>query len=265
MDMELTNRVVIVTGGAKGIGEGISRAFAAEGAQVVIFSRNPDDAGRVITDIEGAGGNADHRVVELTNSEAVRSAIDSVHDTYQRIDVLVNNAGVNDGVGLDQGPEAFRKSLETNLVQFYSMVHFALGPLKKAKGSVINIGSKVAVTGQGGTSAYAAAKGGVNGLTREWALDLAADGVRVNTVIPAEVMTPLYEKFLQTRQDPAGTRKIITDRIPLGHRFTTCEEIANTVVFLASARSSHTTGQILYVDGGYTHFDRMYELMQAEG
>ena len=123
---------------------------------------------------------------------------------------------------------------------------------------IINISSKVSVTGQGGTSGYAAAKGGIDGLTREWAVDLAADGIRVNTIVPAETWTPLYENWLNTMPDPVASRAAIERMIPLGQRFTTVEEMADMVVFLASPRSSHTTGQIIYVDGGYTHFDRKY-------
>ena len=170
--------------------------------------------------------------------------------------MLVNNAGRNDGVGLDAGPEAFAASLRQNLVHYYTMLHVARAHLERARGAVVNVGSKVAVTGQGGTSAYAAAKAGVLGLTREWALELAPAGVRVNAVVPAEVMTPLYERWLATLPDPDAERRRIERSIPLGRRFTTPEEIADTVAFVASRRASHTTGQVLFVDGGYTHLDR---------
>ncbi|MEZ6125656.1 MAG: SDR family oxidoreductase [Planctomycetaceae bacterium] len=159
-------------------------------------------------------------------------------------------------VSLDAGPDAFLKSLQKNLVHYYAMVHYALDALKQSRGSIINIGSKVCVTGQGGTSGYAASKGGINGLTREWAVDLAPFGIRVNAILPAETWTPLYEKCLAAMPDPAAARSEIEQLIPLGRRFTTIEELADTAVFVASPRSSHTTGQIIFVDGGYTHFDR---------
>ena len=120
----------------------------------------------------------------------------------------------------------------------------------------INVSSKVAVTGQGSTSGYAAAKGAMNALTREWAIALASDNVRVNCVVPAECITPQYQKWFDSLNDPEATRKGIEHLVPLGERMTTPEELADMIVFLASPRSSHTTGQIVFVDGGYTHLDR---------
>jgi NAD(P)-dependent dehydrogenase (short-subunit alcohol dehydrogenase family) len=136
------------------------------------------------------------------------------------------------------------------------MAHFALPELKKRGGAIVNIGSKVAETGQGATSAYAAANGGRNALTREWAVELAKYGIRVNAVIVAECWTPMYEKWLATQADPTAARAAIEARVPLGQRMTTGEEIANAVAFLLSERSSHTTGQLVHVDGGYMHLDR---------
>jgi L-fucose dehydrogenase len=168
----------------------------------------------------------------------------------------VNNAGVNDGVGLRAPIAEFRASLEKNIVQCFVLVQLCLDALIASRGTIVNIGTKCALTGQGGTSGYVAAKGAMNALTREWALDLAKHGIRVNCVLPAEVMTPQYGKWISTRPDPAAAVRKIENMVPLGRRMTTTEEIANTVVFVASPRSSHTTGQILVVDGGYVHFDR---------
>ena len=256
MDTELKGKVVIVTGGNKGIGEGISRSFAAEGAIVVVFGRNREEGEAFCEALRSEGAQAAFRLAELTIESEVVAAVSQTLEEFGRIDVLVNNAGVNDGVDLTAGVEAFRVSLEKNLTQCYALVHHCLDALKASRGNIVNIGSKVAETGQGGTSGYAASKGGLNALTREWALDLAGDGIRVNCVIPAEVMTPLYERWIARQSDPEGDLKAICDSIPLEKRMTTIEEIGDTVVFVASPKSSHTTGQILYVDGGYTHFDR---------
>lgn len=264
MDLELEDKVVVVTGGAKGIGAAIVRSFAAEGAIPVILGRSPAEGSALAAEIEAADGRAMFLEAELTDEPALTAALDSVRARFGRIDGVVNNAGRNDGVGLGDGTAAFVASLERNLVQCFAVVHHCLGDLKAARGFVINIGSKVATTGQGHTSGYAASKGGLEGLTREWALDLAADGIRVNAVIPAEVMTPLYESWLATLDDPEGTRRAIEARIPLGGRMTKAEEIADLVVFLASPRSGHTTGQIVFADGGYTHLDRAYGNVRVE-
>ena len=141
-------------------------------------------------------------------------------------------------------------------MHYYLMAHHALSELKKSKGSIVNIGSKTADTGQGSTSAYAASNGGRNALTREWAVELLKYGIRVNAVIVAECYTPLYETWIKTFANPEEKLIQITDKIPFENRMTTAEEIANMVVFLLSEKSSHTTGQLIHVDGGYTHLDR---------
>lgn len=256
MNLELQNKVILITGGAKGIGAAITRAFAAEGAIACILSRNPVEAAGLVTELTAAGRMAAALACEMTDEASVRSAVAAVLAKHGRIDCVVNNAGVNDGVGLRRPVADFRASLEKNIVHCFVLVQAALDALIASRGTIINIGTKCAVTGQGGTSGYVAAKGALNALTREWALELAPHGIRVNCVIPAEVMTPLYERWVSTRPDPAAALARIRQMIPLGRRLTTAEEIADTVVFAASARSSHTTGQILYVDGGYVHFDR---------
>ncbi|WEK33699.1 MAG: SDR family oxidoreductase [Candidatus Pseudobacter hemicellulosilyticus] len=257
MDLQLTNKVVIVTGGAKGIGEGIVKVLAREGALPVIVGRNEADNNRVIAAVKAAGGQAGQVVAELTDPAAAAQAVQAVESAYGRIDGLVNNAGVNDGVGLEKGSyEAFIGSLHKNLVHYYLMAHFALPALKKTKGAIVNISSKTAETGQGGTSAYAAANGGRNALTREWAVELLPYGIRVNAIVVAECWTPLYEHWINSLPDPIQQFNNIVAKIPLEQRMTTAEEIADTTAFLLSERSSHTTGQLIHVDGGYVHLDR---------
>jgi L-fucose dehydrogenase len=257
MNLDLNNKVIIVTGGAKGIGEGIAKLLADEGAVVVIVGRDEDDNIKMVQSIEAAKGKAFQVVAELSVPADCEHAVKAVGEKYGRIDGLVNNAGVNDGVGLEKGNYAkFMESLHKNLVHYYLMAHHALPYLKESRGSIVNISSKTAETGQGNTSAYAAANGGRNALTREWAVELLKYGIRVNAVIVAECFTPLYQTWIQTFADPQKKLKEITAKIPLGNRMTTAEEIANTVAFLLSDRSSHTTGQLIHVDGGYVHLDR---------
>ena len=180
-------------------------------------------------------------------------------EEFGRLDLLFNNAGANDSVGLEAGPEAFRQSLDRNLVHYYTLAHLFADDLRRSGGAVVNVSSKTAVTGQGDTSAYVAAKAAQLGLTREWAAAFADAGVRVNAVVPAEVMTPLYRDWLGTFPDPDARLAEITARIPLGQRMTEPSEIAAMVVFALSNRARHLTGQWLFVDGGYTHLDRALE------
>lgn len=262
MDLQLSGKSVLVTGGGAGIGAAISMALAQEDAVPIILSRRAPDADFMAA-LRQKAPHAVFIETELTRDQDIITGVALARDHAQKcgcpIYGLVNNAGVNDMVGLEAGVDAFRASLERNLVHCYTLVHLLLEDLKAAKGAVINISSKTAVTGQGATSAYVAAKAAQLGLTREWAAALAPFGIRVNAVIPAEVMTPLYARVLSTFADPQAERKKIERRIPLLGRFTLAEEIAATVVFTLSPRAGHTTGQWLFVDGGYTHLDRALE------
>jgi L-fucose dehydrogenase len=259
MDLGLKDSVIVVTGGGAGIGEAVSRACLDEGATVVVVSRASENVKSFLEAMQREQRRCDFVETHLADPEACRRAVEFVKHTYGRMDGLVNNAGANDGVGLESGdPERFMESLRQNLLHYYSMAHYALPMLKEARAAIVNISSKVALTGQGGTSAYAAAKGAQLALTREWAAELLPFGIRVNTVLPAEVLTPLYKRWLDKREDPAAAMKKITDHIPLGHRMTEAAEIAAMTVFLLSSKQSgHTTAQHLVVDGGYTHLDRM--------
>ncbi len=257
MDLQLANKVIVVTGGAKGIGKAIVAALAHEGAIPVIVGRNEDDNLLLVNELKASGKESLSIVADLVNPEACARSIQETLEHFGRIDGLVNNAGVNDGIGLEHGGyDAFVKSLHNSLVHYYLMAHHALAALKASKGVILNIGSKTAETGQGNTSGYAAANGGRNALTREWAVELLPYGIRVNAVIVAECATPQYDRWIQTLPNPEATLTEITARIPLEQRMTTATEVANTAVFLLSPRSSHTTGQLIHVDGGYVHLDR---------
>lgn len=256
MNLELENKVVIVTGATSGIGEAIIRGFAAEKAKVVIVGRDRERGKIIESDLEAKGNEALFIQADLSNPDVCETIVAQVTTKFGQLDILVNCAGFNDQVDLERSPADFVKSLYGNLVHYFAMAHFALPWLRKTRGTIVNIGSKTAVTGQGGSSGYTASKGGIMALTREWATSLLKDGIRVNEVIPAEVITPMYEHWIHTFPDPDAKRHDIEQKIPLGHRFTTVTEIADTVIFLASAKSSHTTGQHIFVDGGYTHLDR---------
>lgn len=252
------NKTILITGGAKGIGEGIARVLVAQGATVALVDRDEAALLKTVASVTDAGGRAYGIVADLTRpNDCERAVNEALVHTGGVLDGLVNNAGVNDGVSLASGSyEAFMASLHRNVVHYYLMAHHALPALKASRGAIVNITSKVAETGQGGTSAYAAANGGRNALTREWAVELLPDGIRVNAVVVAECWTPLYESWLSTLPNPKETLQKITNKIPLGKRMTTPTEIGNMVAFLLSDLSGHTTGQLIHVDGGYTHLDR---------
>lgn len=255
MDLQLQDKVVLVTGGASGIGAAISLALAQEGAIPVVLGKSPMTAS-FEAQLRDLQSQAVFHQIELSDDAACKQAVADSAGRFGRIDGLVNNAGINDNIGLDAGREAFIGSLERNLIHYYVMAHYTVPHLKASRGAIVNISSKTAITGQGNTSGYCASKGAQLALTREWAASLREDGVRVNAVIPAEVMTPLYQRWISSFDEPDKKLAAITDKIPLGKRMTTSEEIAAMVVFLLSAQSSHTTGQWVFVDGGYTHLDR---------
>lgn len=257
MNLQLQDKVIIVTGGSKGIGYAITHVLADEGAIPFIVSRDESSILKTVQEIEEKGGKCSYAIAELTDEQQGQAAIQKAISTYGTVHGLVNNAGVNDGVGLENGDaESFINSLKKNLVHYYVLAQACLPFLKKNKGSIVNIGSKVSLTGQGGTSAYAAACGGRNALTREWAVELLPHSVRVNAVVVAESFTPLYKKWINTFPNSQEKLNQIESKIPLEKRMTKPEEIANMVAFLMSEKSSHTTGQLMFVDGGYVHLDR---------
>jgi len=257
MDLGLRDKVVIVTGGAKGIGAAITKTLAQEGALAVGVDKDAVACEQLQRGLAAQGLSARFIPLDLLPSENCRSAIEQTVAAFGGIDALVNNAGINDKVGLEGGnPAEFVRSLERNLLHYYNMTHYALPHLKRSSGSVVNISSKTAVTGQGGTSGYVASKSAILGMTREWAAELLSYEIRVNAVVPAEVMTPLYRQWLDTFPDPEQQLKHVVAKIPLAHRMTTPDEIAAMVVFLISSRAGHITGQHLFVDGGYVHLDR---------
>jgi L-fucose dehydrogenase len=257
MDLQLKDKVIIVTGGAKGIGAAIVLACANEGAVPMIVDRDAKAGGQLRNELSSNGLTCGLVTAELSTPEDCSRAVDETLKTLGRLDALVNNAGRNDKVGLEHGnPGEYVASLQRNLVHYYSMAHYALPHLKQAQGAIVNIGSKTAVTGQGSTSGYASSKGGIMALTREWAAELLPYNIRVNTILPAEVMTPLYQEWLATFPNPEEKLSAILAKIPLGKRMTTADEIAAMAIFLLSGRSGHTTGQHIFVDGGYTHLDR---------
>lgn len=257
MDLELEDKIILITGGTQGIGGAISKAVAREGGFPVFIGRNSESGKSLETELHKDNLKGAFIQGDLNEKNTCKRIVEEAVEQYGQMYGLVNNAGANDGVGLESGnPEQFAKSVYDNLNHYYEMAHFCLPHLKKSRGTILNISSKVALTGQGGTSGYAASKGAQLALTREWAAELLPYNIRVNAILPAEVLTPLYKSWLKTFDDPEKKLQEITSKIPLGSRMTTDEEIADLALFLLSGKSSHTTGQFLFPDGGYVHLDR---------
>ncbi|WP_116126080.1 SDR family oxidoreductase [Lewinella sp. IMCC34183] len=258
MDTKLDGKVIVIAGGAGklgSIGEVIVRTLAREGARPAIIDRS-DRGHALVHELQDAGADACFVAADVTDEAQLTAAVATIVERYGRLDGLVNNVGVNDGIGLTGSLDDFLDSLRLNLASYWLLTKLCFPHLRERAGVVLNIGSKVGLTGQGGTSAYAAAKGGVLALTREWAVDFVPHGMRCNAIVIAECYTPAYQEWIETLDDGPEKLRAISDRIPLGNRMTTPQEIANTAVFLLSELSSHTTGQLVFVDGGYVHLDR---------
>src|SRR5260370_7131840 len=257
MDLQLKDKVVLITGGAKGIGAAITRGCAREGA-IPVFVDKDERAGKELeSELQKGDTRCELIYADLLRVESCSAAVEKILQKGGRLDVLVNNVGANDNVGLEHGrPEEYLRSLELNLLHYYNMAPYAWPALKKSQGCIGNVASKVAMTGQGGTSGYASAKGAILALTREWAAELLPYGIRVNAIVPAEVDTPLYKQWLSAFPNPEEKRKQIVSKIPLGKRMTQPEETAALLLFLISAQPTHITGQHVLVDGGYVHLDR---------
>lgn len=260
MNLHLEGKVIIVTGGFKGIGRAISLQLAREGVIPVVLNRKNEVAEEYEKELAEITDKYAIYYIDLNNTDEIAPIVEDVVKKFGHIDGIVNNAGRNDNLSLEETSwQDFEKSIHSNLTHYYELVHQSVEYLKESKGAIINITSKTALTGQGKTSAYAAAKGAILGLTREWAAALAKDEVRVNAIVVSEAWTPLYANWIKTFGDEKAQEerlKLITDKIPLEKRMTKPEEIADTAAFLLSDRASHTTGQWVFVDGGYVHLDR---------
>ena len=257
MDLQLKDKVVLITGGAKGIGEAITRGCAREGAIPIFVDKDIEAGKKLEGELRNGGAMCRFISADILPVDSCREVVEQTLKEFGRLDVLVNNVGANDNVGLENGsPERYVSSLRLNLFHYYNMAHYALPSLKRTQGCILNIASKVAVTGQGGTSGYTSAKGAILSLTRDWAAELLACGIRVNALVPAEVITPLYKQWVGTFPNPEEKLAHIVSKIPLGRRMTQPHEIAAMVLFLISPQASHITGEHVFVDGGYTHLDR---------
>jgi len=250
--MKLKDKVAIVTGSSKGIGEGIARVFSQEGAKVVIVCRTQDAGRRMADEL----GSAQHRAIyiraDVTKSEDIRNMIDRTIETFGAIDVLVNNAGYHISKNVEETSEEEWEFIQnTNLRSTFLCSKYAMPHLRKTKGNIINVSSMVGLVGQPNAGAYSATKGGQIAMSKGMAIDFAPFGVRVNVICPGWIQTPLVEDWFSQQKDPEAARKYIYGRHPIG-RIGTIEECGRVAAFLASEEASFMTGAVLAVDGGIT-------------
>jgi NAD(P)-dependent dehydrogenase (short-subunit alcohol dehydrogenase family) len=247
---EQTGKVVVVSGGAYGIGRGIVRHFAARGFAVVIADINGDRGQALEKEIAAQGGEAFFVRTDVRDETSIQKMVATTIDRCGRIDVLCNNAGIERyKVTEDYTLEDWDAIVHTNLRGPFLCSKYALPHLRKTQGSVVNIASVQGIACEPGISIYAATKGGVLAFTRGMALDCAKDGVRVNAICPGAINTGMMEAAVAGQADPQAALDAVARLIPLG-RIGEPQDIAPLVYFLASADASYITGATFVVDGG---------------
>ncbi len=247
----LAGKVALVTGAGHGIGEGIARRFAREGAAVGVMDYDLGWCERVAEDIRAQGGRAIALCWDIRDDEAVQAAVDQLADEFGTVTVLVNNAAVMPSGRLHETPpDEFDRCISVNLRGTYLVSRAVIpGMLKVGRGSIIHMASITGVRGLPGIAVYSATKGALIALARAMSTDYARLGIRVNSISPGTIDSPMLHNFLAAQSDPARFRHMFDEMHPIG-RVGTIEEVANVAVFLASDEASFVTGSNYEVDGG---------------
>jgi len=250
--MKLENKVAIITGSSKGIGEGIARVFSKEGANVVIICRTEQMGQKMADELGAKDGRAIFVKTDVTKSQDIQDMISKTVETFGKLDILVNNAGYHLSKNAEDTSEDEWEFIQnTNLRSTFLCSKYAMPHLKKTKGNIINISSMVGQVGQPNAAAYSATKGGQIAMTKNMAIDFAPDAVRVNVICPGWIATPLVEDWFTQQKNPEAARKYIYAQHPLG-RIGTIEECGYLAAFLASNEALFITGAIFDIDGGVT-------------
>jgi len=251
--MKLADKVAIVTGAASGIGAASARLFAAEGAKLALVDLDELGIGQVAADIEGRGGEAITIAANVSDGEAAREGVARVMEKWGRIDVLMTAAGISLGGTVDVvSEEAWDRTFSVNVKGTYLWIHHAIPPMIVARsGAIVTVGSQLAQSSLGKNAAYVASKGAIASFTKTIAVDHAAQGLRINALMPGVIDTPMPARSLQRQADPEAARAFWKQRHPIG-RIGQPEEVARAALFLASEDSSFVTGTLLFVDGGWT-------------
>ena len=253
MEGRLANRVAIVTGAGSGIGQTTALVFAREGAKVVVVDCDPERGAETVDRVQENKGEAILALADVCRASDLEHMVKTTVDTYGRIDVLVNNAGIFAEGDVVRTAEAdWRRVLETNLTGVFLCMKYCIPEMLRAgRGVVVNVSSEAGLVGIGNQVAYNVSKSGVIALTKSTALDFAGKNIRVNCLCPGRTLTPLVEEVINTSKDPEETRRILSEDRPL-KRMGRPEEIAAGILFLASDEAPYATGAVLSIDGGYT-------------
>lgn len=251
--MKLKDQVAIVTGAASGIGAATARLFAAEGAKVALVDLDEAGLARVAAEIGATGGETLTFAADVSNGEQARAGVAQVMAKWGRVDVLVTAAGASFGGTVDKVDEAtWDRTFAINVKGTFLWVHHAIQPMIAAKsGAIVTLGSQLAQSSLGTNVAYIASKGAIVSFTKTVAVDHAAQGIRINALMPGVIDTPMPARSLKRQPDPEAARAFWKVRHPMG-RIGQPEEVAKAALFLASSDSSFTTGSLLFVDGGWT-------------
>lgn len=250
--MRFHNRVVIVTGGSKGIGAGCVRVFAAEGGSVAILDLDEGAGGRLADELSASSpGRVRCYGCDVSDGAALAGAIEAVVRDFGRLDCLINNAGIHPpAMSIDETSlESVERLMRINFLSSFAGAKFAAPHLRKTKGTIVNMSSMTAVLGQEKSAAYSASKGAQLSLTKALALELGRDGIRVNAVLPSNVDTPLMREWAATLDDPESALERVSQMQVFG-RMAAPEEIGRVCLFLATEDSSFVTGQGIEVEGG---------------
>jgi NAD(P)-dependent dehydrogenase (short-subunit alcohol dehydrogenase family) len=249
--MTYRDKIVIITGGTHGIGEGCVRSFISAGARTVFCARHPEEGELLASELNRNGpGEAQFVKCDVSDAEAIRNLIDSTVARYGRLDCLVNNAGWHpphkpiDEFSLDE----FRELLELNLVSVFAACKYSLPHLRQTQGNIINLSSLVAMMGQSNAVTYVATKGAITAFTKALAIDEAKHGVRVNSISPGNIYTPLWQQALDAAADPQQCRRDGEAAQLLG-RMGTIEEVGKLCLFIA-AEATFATGVDHLISGG---------------
>jgi 2-keto-3-deoxy-L-fuconate dehydrogenase len=251
--MKLAQRVALITGGASGIGAATARLFVAEGAKVALVDFDAEALVTLEAELQAVGGEVITAALDVSDASGARREVARIAERWGRIDAVMTCAGVSTGgtvVTIDEA--AWDRVFATNVKGSYLWLREVLPHMiARERGSIILVGSQLAVSSRGNNAAYIASKGAIAALARTMAVDHAAQGIRVNALMPGVIDTPMSRRSLTRYADPEATRMQWASRHAM-NRFGTADEVARAALFLASDDSSFTTGSLLFVDGGWT-------------